>query len=199
MNHNQQYTLKASVFCASSSKVSEHYFTTAKKCGEILVKNQYKVYYGGGSVGLMGALADSVLKNKGELIGIIPEFMVEMKWGNKNVTELVVVSDMFERKKLLIINADVIIVLPGGSGTIDELFEAITAKQLGQITAPVIIVNEQGYYDHLLEHLDRVIEEGFMSDFHRKMWCVIDTPEKIPEAIKNAPDWYSSAINGAQL
>ena len=128
------------VFCASSSKVNTTYFQAAEELGINLSKDNVSVYYGGGKAGLMGKLADTILQHKGTITGVIPEFMVEQGWNHPDVKQ-VVVPDMHERKKYLTKIADALIALPGGVGTMEELLEVITLKQLGKVLVPIIIVN----------------------------------------------------------
>ena len=188
---------RVSVFCASSAKVNGSYLAAAKKLGEILSAEGIAVNYGGGAVGLMGALADSMLDKGGSVRGIIPQFMVDQGWNHTGVEDMVITSDMHDRKRLLTIDIDAYIALPGGVGTLEELLEMITHKQLGQILQPIIIVNTNGFFDPFLEMLDRMIEEQFMRKLHREIWSVVDTPEEVLEAIRNAPGWDGSAIKYA--
>ena len=187
---------QVSVFCASSQKVSTIYLQAAYRLGKILTQNNISVYYGGGAVGLMGRLADAILEEKGIICGIIPRFMVDAGWAHPSVPQ-VVVEDMHQRKKKLLENTDAIIALPGGIGTLEELLEMMTLKQLGQMTLPVVIVNINGFYYHLLAILEQMIREKFMRDIHRKLWSVTDNPEKVLDAIVAAPDWDASAIKYA--
>lgn len=187
-----------SVFCASSQKVDQAYLEAARSLGKILARNNIAVNYGGGATGLMGSLADAMLKENGQIFGIIPEFMVEAGWAHTSVNQIIV-EDMHQRKKKLRENVDAIITLPGGVGTLEELLEMITLKQLGQIVVPIIIINTNNYYEHLLSFLEKMIREKFMRDVHRNIWSVTDDPERVIEAINNAPDWDGSAIKIAPV
>ncbi len=129
---------KICVFCASSAKVDKKYFNATASFAHDAIANGYDIVYGGGALGLMGALADAALEKNGTVIGIIPEFMKAVEWDHNGITELVVVEDMRERKKQLIERADAIVALPGGCGTLEELFEAISLKRLGE---PIEIAN----------------------------------------------------------
>jgi len=135
----------------------------------------------------------------GEIIGIIPQFMMDIEWGHKNITDLILVNDMHERKKKLIENIDAIVILPGGSGTLEETLEVITLKRLGKFTKPIIFINTDGFYDGLFELFDKMIVERFMREEHRKMWKSIDQPEALINAIKDSPLWDESAINTAAV
>jgi len=187
------------VFCASSHKVSQKYFEVAERLGKVLANNDIRTVYGGGAVGLMGKLADTVMQLDGEIIGIIPQFMMDIEWGHKNITDLILVNDMHERKKKLIENIDAIVILPGGSGTLEETLEVITLKRLGKFTKPIIFINTDGFYDGLFELFDKMIVERFMREEHRKMWKSIDQPEALINAIKDSPLWDESAINTAAV
>ncbi|MFH1725461.1 MAG: TIGR00730 family Rossman fold protein [Elusimicrobiota bacterium] len=178
---------KVCVYCASSRRVHSEYFDAAGRLGRLLAKNGFTVVYGGGSVGLMGALADAALSEGGEVRGIIPRFMEELEWGHKGVSELVVVSDIHERKRLMMEGAQALCALPGGSGTFEELLEAITWKRLGLFGNPILIVNVRGYFDHLVRQLEHAVAEGFLEDRHRALWTVVDSPEQALAAIGSAP------------
>lgn len=185
-----------SVFCASSQKVDPLYFHDARELGEILAKNHINVFYGGGAIGLMGSLADNILKHGGKITGIIPRFMLEQGWGHKKVDHIVVDS-MHERKKKLAENADAIIALPGGVGTLEELLEMITLKQLGKLIVPIVILNTNGFFNPLLHLFEQMIEQRFMREIHRNLWSMANRPAEVLDAIMNAPDWDGSAIKYA--
>ena len=187
---------QVSVFCASSQKVDQVYLKAAYNLGKILAHNHIATLYGGGAAGLMGKLADAILEEKGIIHGVIPAFMVNAGWAHPAVHQ-VVVKDLHQRKKKLLEKTDAIITLPGGVGTLEELLEMITLKQLGQITIPIIIVNINNFYDHLLSLLEQMIHEKFMRDIHRRLWSVTDNPENVLEAISTAPGWDGSAIKYA--
>ena len=188
---------KVCVFCASSPKIDEVYFQAAYELGRILAGNGTEVNYGGGAVGLMGKLADSVMENGGEITGIIPVFMDEMKWAHENITNLVVVNDMHERKRMMIRDTDAVIALPGGIGTLEELAEVITLKQLGQYVKPVIILNTNGFYNDFILLLHRMIEEKFMHPIHQNIWQVVETPAEVLPAITEAPVWGKELVRFA--
>jgi hypothetical protein len=185
-----------SVFCASSQKVDPVYFHDTIELGEILAKNHISVMYGGGAIGLMGCLADTILKNGGKITGIIPQFMLEQGWGHVKADHIVVDS-MHERKKKLAENVDAIIALPGGVGTMEELLEMITLKQLGKLLVPIVILNTNGFFNPLLSLFEQMIEQHFMRDIHRNLWSTTNKPSEIMDAIRNAPEWDGSAIKYA--
>ncbi len=159
---------KICVFCASSAGKKPIYVESAKQLGATLAKQNISLIYGGGKVGLMGAVADSALKNSGEVIGIIPDFMTEKEIGHTGVTELIVVKSMHERKLEMHERSDAVITLPGGFGTFEELFEILTWIQLGLYQKPVGILNVNGYYDLLEMQLNKMVVEGLLKPEHRK-------------------------------
>lgn len=188
---------RVSIFCASSAKVNGEYLEAASDLGQILAGAGIAVNYGGGAVGLMGALADSMLSAGGSVRGVIPEFMVEQGWNHTGVEDMVVVSDMYERMKVIKKDIDAYIALPGGVGTLEELLEMITHKQLGQVLQPIIIVNTNNFFAPLFEMLDKMVDEKFMREIHKDIWTVVDRPDQVLQAIQNAPGWDGSAIKYA--
>jgi uncharacterized protein (TIGR00730 family) len=187
------------VYCASSDKVDKVYFDAVTVLAKQLVNSNIQVIYGGGASGLMGKLADDVLHFGGHVIGIMPNFMKDVEWAHQGVSEFHFVGDMAERKKKFLDMSDALIALPGGCGTLEELFEAITLKRLGLFTKPIIILNINHFYDPLLALLDRCIAEHFMSERHRAIWSVIEDPSQIINAIQNAPEWLDDAIHYAKV
>ena len=175
---------KICVYCASSPKAAEVYKQSARDIGRILVQNGYELIYGGGSIGLMGALADSVLENGGKITGVIPEFMQELEWGHPDV-EMIEVQNMHERKNLMLEMSDAVVALAGGCGTFEEIIEAITWKRLALYEGPAIFLNTNSYYDPIIEQLNRAVDENFMNPEHRQLWDVIDQPEQILETLNN--------------
>ena len=147
---------------------------------------------GAGSIGLMRSIADAVLKNGGEVTGVIPHFMVEQNWHHTGLTELIEVTSMHERKQKMANLSDGIIALPGGCGTLEELLEIITWKQLGLYLNPIIILNINGFFDPLLQMLERAIEENFMRQQHGDIWKVAQTPEEAVELLQTTPVWDAS-------
>lgn len=180
------------VYCASSSKLDQKYYDAAKLLGRELAKNEVKLVYGGGNRGLMGVLADEVLKHGGHVTGVIPQFMHEEGWSHDSLSELSLVGTMHERKFKMSASVDAAIALPGGCGTLEELLEVITWKQLGLFTRPIIIVNTDGYYDPLLQLFNNAIAENFMGDQHLQMWTVVALPEEVLPAIENSMKWMDN-------
>ena len=198
-NKGNQLIKRVCVFCASSRKSPKLYMQDAANLGEILAQNNIEIVYGGGSIGLMGAIADAALKLKGSVTGIIPEFMVEMEWAHPGVKNMVVVQTMHERKFKMVENTDAIIALPGGSGTFEELLEVITLKRLGHYTHPIIIVNLNGFYDPLIAQFERSIEDQMMDSRHQDMWKVVSNSEEVLSAIQDTDQWPDNAIKFAAV
>ncbi len=167
--------------------------------GRILAREGFTILFGGGDFGLMGRLAKGALAEKGRVTGIIPQFMVENGWAHDGLDELMVVKDMHERKYKLIRETDAVIALPGGPGTLEELSEAITSKQLGLITVPIVLVNLDGYFDPLLRLFEKMEKCNFIRAGHHKMWSVIPQVSGIMQALRNAPDWDADAISMAKI
>ncbi len=187
------------VYCASSSKIHETYFEAAERLAVQLVSHDVTIVYGGGAAGLMGRIADTAISGGGHVVGIIPKFMTEVEWQHKELEEIHVVADMHERKKMLLEGTDAVIALPGGSGTFEELLEAISMKRLGLYTKPIVIMNINNYYNPLIEMLEKSIKENFMSEAHRKMWTVVSDPDSIMDAIESSPEWSADAISFAAV
>ena len=199
INKNSSHRVgQVCIYCASSSKINQKYFEGTIDLTNLLVDHHIKIVYGGGSVGLMGIIADTVLSRNGEIKGIIPHFMKDVEWDHKGVKEMEVVSTMHERKNRFLIDTDALICLPGGSGTFEELLEAITLKKLGKLTIPIIIVNIDGYYDPLIQLFERAITEKFMGENHRNLWIVINDPKDIIKSLTNAEVW-TNGIHHAKV
>jgi uncharacterized protein (TIGR00730 family) len=177
---------KVCVYCASSEKSDAVYLNAARRVGEILAENSIVTVYGGGAIGSMGRLAEGVLAKGGKIIGVIPRFMQELEWDHKGLTELQVVENMRERKHIMLTDSDAAIALPGGSGTLEELMEAISLKRLGIYLKPIVLVNVKGFFDPLLSLLQRCIDERFMDERHAAMWQVAAGPDDILGAIHSA-------------
>lgn len=190
---------KICIYCASSNKTAEIYGNTAYKLGALLAKEGITVVTGAGGIGLMRKVEDGALENGGKAIGVIPQFMVEQNWHHTGLTELHVTSSMHERKQMMADLSDAVIALPGGCGTMEELCEIITWKQLGLYLNPIVILNINGYYDQLIAQLDKAVEERFMGEIHSKIWSVATTPAEALEAIRNAPRWSAEVRKYAAL
>lgn len=187
------------VFCASSSKVADIYFDEASVLSRTLVKNGYGIVYGGGAAGLMGRLADTALAEGGSVKGVIPRFMVEVEWEHPKVKEMVHVDTMAQRKALLIEGVEAVIALPGGTGTLEELFEVLSLKKLGQFHKSVILVNTNGFFNPLLEMMQKMVDENFMREAHLQLWHTVDRAEDVVKALKEIPAWDKEAIRFAAV
>ena len=164
------------VFCASSANIDERYLADARELGNLLAQGGWRCVNGGGAVGLMGAVTDGTLDVGGEVTGVIPKFMVDNGWCYDRLMDVVVTADMHQRKQMMSNMADAVIALPGGVGTLEELLETLTWRQLGLVRVPIIILNTLGYYDLLLAMLRHAIDEGFMKPSHGQLWQVAATP-----------------------
>ncbi|MEG0949242.1 MAG: TIGR00730 family Rossman fold protein [Bacteroidales bacterium] len=180
------------VYCASSSKINSGYFEAARKLGKLLAENDIECICGAGRKGLMGTLTEEVLASGGSVKGIIPRFMYEEGWYHPQISDLVLTESMHERKTLMAESSDAVIAMPGGCGTMEELLEIITWKQLGLYFNPIIILNTNGYYDPLIQMLSQAIEETFMRPEHGNMWLVAQTPEEAIELLETANDWIEN-------
>ena len=177
------------VYSASSTKINPVYFKAAEELGSLLAEHHFRLINGAGSIGLMCAVADAVLKNGGEVTGVIPRFMVEQNWHHTGLTELIEVESMHERKQKMANLSDGIVALPGGCGTLEELLEIITWKQLGLYLNPIVILNVNGFFDPLLEMLGKAIDENFMRQQHGDIWKVAQTPEEALRLLYETPVW----------
>ena len=181
------------VYCASSERSDSVYLEAAARLGTILAEAGITLVYGGSQLGSMGRMAEAALAAGGTVIGVMPRFMDELEWGNRGLTELRIVGDMHERKRVMLELADAAIALPGGCGTLEELFEAITWKRLGLYFGPVVLVNVKGFFDPCLELLNRCVEERFLNEQHREMWSVAASVETVLETLAAAPVWEKDA------
>ena len=167
--------------------------------GRILAGHGIRIVYGGSSLGSMGRLAAAALAAGGKVTGVLPRFMDDLEWGNRALTELRIVDDMHERKRVMLELSDAAIALPGGCGTLEELFEAITWKRLGLYFGPVVLVNVNGFFDPCIELLNRCVDERFMDEKHRAMWSVAADPESVMETLHSTPAWSKDARTFAAL
>lgn len=187
---NEFHTI--AVYGASSPIIPRVYKDAAKELGTLLAENHVRLINGAGKEGVMGACSDACLASGGKVIGIIPRFMVENGWCRTGLTELIVTEDMHHRKQKMIEMSDAAIALPGGCGTLEELSELITWKQLGLCNKPLIILNTNGFYDDLLRFFEKAVEESFMRKEHLNLWEVATTPQEAFQKVFTAPVWNSS-------
>ncbi len=165
------------VFCGSSQGNSPIYEEAARNLAQAFLVSSCSLVYGGGNIGLMGIIADEVLAGGGKVVGVIPDFLMEKEFGHQGVTQLEVVKSMHERKKRMADLSDAFIALPGGWGTLDELAEILTWKQLGLISQPVGLLNTNCFFDHLHTQMSIMVEEGFLQQSNLDTLIV----EKIPQ------------------
>lgn len=191
--------MRICIYCASSDKIHPAYFEATEKLAIQLVHEQVEVVYGGGSSGLMGKLADVILAHGGKIKGIMPRFMNEVEWAHKHLEDIEFTETMHERKARFLENIDGLVALPGGTGTLEELLEAITLKRLGIYTKPIVILNTLNYYAPLKDMLQRCVTENFMSPIHATMWSFVDEPGQVLPAIRSAGEWDSNAIRFARV
>ena len=161
----------------------------AYRLGQLLAEQHIRLIYGDGGIGLMAAVSRGALDNDGEVVGVIPQFMVEQGWNNPASTRTVITQTMHERKATICEMADAMVALPGGIGTFEELLECLTWKQLGLHGKPVVILNTDGYDDRLLSCLDYMVSEQMMRPVHQQMYTVVSRPEEVIPAILSMPEW----------
>jgi cytokinin riboside 5'-monophosphate phosphoribohydrolase len=174
----QERKLHIAVYCASSNTVPEVYFEAARELGRLMARQSAVLVYGGGSVGLMGAISNAMLESGAEVVGVIPYALQQREVGNDAVTELIITNSMRERKAIMEEKADAFITLPGGFGTLEEIFEIVTGRQLGYHAKPLVILNTAGFYDHLLEHLALSAQQNFLKQNHLDLLYVVNTPQE---------------------
>ena len=187
------------VYSASSTKIDNSYFECAAELGRLLAERHIRLINGAGSMGLMAACSDAALTAGGEVTGVIPRFMVEQGWCHRGLTELVVTADMHERKQTMASLSDGVIALPGGVGTLEELLEIITWKQLGLYVKPVVILNVNGFFDPLLSMLRHAVDERFMRPEHSALWSVARTPAEAVGLLYTTPLWDKNLRKFAAL
>jgi uncharacterized protein (TIGR00730 family) len=171
------------VFCGSATGNLPVYAETTKHLGVLMARNSHSLIYGGGNVGLMGVLADSVLENQGEVIGVIPDFLLKREVGHLGITRLEVVQTMHERKQRMANLARAFVALPGGWGTLDELAEILTWRQLGIINHPIAVLNTNNFFTPLLDQMQRMVDEGFLRASNLDKLIVRHEPEALLRAI----------------
>ena len=179
----------ACVYSASSTKIAPVYFAAAEELGRLLALRGINLINGAGSIGLMAATSNACLAAGGTVTGVIPRFMVEQNWHHQGLTQLIETETMHERKQTMAQMSDGIIALPGGCGTMEELLEIITWKQLGIYLNPIVILNIDGFYDPLLEMLQRAIDGNFMRPEHQNIWQVATSAQQAIELLYTTPLW----------
>ncbi|MEL7212623.1 MAG: TIGR00730 family Rossman fold protein [Pseudomonadota bacterium] len=174
------------VFCGSRNGTNPAYLHAAREVGDMLAANSWRLVYGAGDVGLMGEVANATQAAGGETFGVIPEHLLSWEVGKRDLTQFIVTENMHERKKVMYMNSDAIIVLPGGAGSLDEYFEVVTWRQLGLHQKPIFLLNTEGYWDKLVQLMDHVIDEGFAEPSLRDFTRVCQTPAEIEAALRTA-------------
>lgn len=187
------------VYAASSSRIDPLYFEAARELGTLMALSGITCINGAGGKGLMAAVTDAVLDSGGDVCGIIPRFMVDEGWMHSKLKDPVVTDSMHARKQLMADRSDGCIALPGGIGTMEELLEIITWKQLGLYTKPVVILNTNGFYDDLLAMLQKALDERFMHGKHASIWHVASTPEEALQIVTSCCEWEDNPRSFAAL
>lgn len=187
------------IYCASSTQIDDSYFMAADRLGGLLAEKGIRIINGAGSIGLMRAVSDAALEAGGKVTGVIPSFMVEQGWHHQGLSELRITGTMHERKQLMADLGEGAIALPGGCGTLEELLEIITWKQLGLYAHPIVILNTNGYFDALISQLHRAVDEHFMRPQHTDIWQVASTPEEAIELLYTTPLWDKSVRKFAAI
>lgn len=177
------------IYCASSTQIHPDYFKTAESLGRLLAEKGLNIINGAGRLGLMRAVSDAALQAGGTVTGVIPHFMIEQNWHHTGLTKLIETQTMHERKRLMAEWSDGVIALPGGCGTLEELLEIITWKQLGLYLNPIIILNVKGYFNPLLEMMDKSVEQRFMRAEHKAIWQVASSAEEALNLLYITPRW----------
>ena len=190
---------RVTVYAASSQALAPEYVAAADRLGRTLARAGIAIIYGGGSAGLMGTLADAALAEGGEIHGVIPQFLMNRERGHEKLTSLEVVPDLRIRKERMLADSDGVVALPGGCGTLEELFEAMTLKRLGQFFGPILLVNTLDYYSLLLELLKQSVRQRFMNQAHLDLWHVVAEPEEVPEALATVEPWSTRALKFAAV
>jgi len=184
--------MNLTVYGASSGKLAEKYVTAARELGRLAGRRGHTLVNGAGRRGLMAASADACMAAGGKAIGVIPRFMIEQGWQHDGMTRLEITADMHERKEKMADLGDACIALPGGVGTMEELLEIITWKQLGLYLKPVVVLNTDGYFDLLIGQIRRAAAEQFMRPLHLDIFSVAATPEEALRLAETTPLWDSS-------
>lgn len=187
------------VFASSSSRIDKEYATAAASLGLLLARAKMDVVYGGGGIGLMGRLADAVLENGGKITGVIPSFMKDEGWDHNAVNEMIITSDMGERKKRMFEMADAVVALPGGVGTLEELTEAMTLKQLGLYKGPIIILNTLNFYKSFIDFMEHMVSGNFLRYEHKGMWEIAATAEDVMAILGEKDEWHHDPRSIAKI
>ena len=177
MNENNVEQKTVCIFCGSRKGDNPSYVAEAQKMGLGLVERNWRLIYGAGGVGIMGALAETVQQHNGQVIGVIPMHLREAEAGKRDLTLSITTENMHERKKVMFVNSDALVVLPGGAGSLDEFFEVLTWSQLDLHKKPIVVVNVDGFWDPLVGLIDHVIEKGFASPSLKDLFVVASSAD----------------------
>ena len=191
--------MNITVYSASSGQVPETSRLAAAELGRQMAAEGITLVNGAGRTGLMGACTDACLAEGGRAVGVIPQFMVDQHWQHTGMSELIITADMHERKERMAALSDASIALPGGVGTLEELLEVITWKQLGLYLKPIVVLNTDGYFDPLLAQLSRAVDQQFMRPQHTAIWQVAATPAEALELARTTPLWDKSVRKFAAM
>jgi uncharacterized protein (TIGR00730 family) len=175
--------MRVCVYCAASANLAEHYFAAARELGDGIARRGWSLIYGGGGVGLMGALAETVRAGGGQVVGIIPQALLDREQAYVQADELIVTTTLRERKQLMDDHADAFVALPGGFGTLEETLEILTLRQLAYHAKPIIIVNIHGFFDPLLRMFEQIFDQGFAHTQHRGLYAVASSSEAALELL----------------
>tara|TARA_B100000886_G_scaffold164003_1_gene111827 strand:+ start:452 stop:994 length:543 start_codon:yes stop_codon:yes gene_type:complete len=176
---------KVCVFAGSSSGNNQNYKKLSRKLGSIIAKNGCHLFYGGGNTGLMGEVADGCLEKNGKVTGVIPRFLCDMQADHKGLTDMIITDTMHERKTIMYEDTSIFFALPGGVGTLEELMEVLTWKQLDQIKSRVLIVNIDGYWDNLFRLFNDLVNNEFMKKFNLQNFSEVKSETEIENVIKD--------------
>ena len=185
-NHTTLALYSVGVYCGSRFGENPAFKVAATDLGQTLANQGWRLVYGAGDVGLMGAVANGAQNAGGETFGVIPEHLMKREVGKRDLSQFIVTENMHERKKVMYMNSDAIVVLPGGAGSLDELFEVLTWRQLGLHEKPIYLLNVDGYWDPLISLIDHVIGAGFADENLRSYFSVVDTVETLTDALRAA-------------
>jgi uncharacterized protein (TIGR00730 family) len=174
------------VFCGARVGNNAAFEQAARDLCDILAKNAWRLVYGAGDVGLMGAVADSAQASGAATFGVIPEHLMQKEVGKRDLDRFIVTDDMHSRKKLMFINSDAVVLLPGGAGSLDEFFEVLTWAQLGLHSRPIVVANIEGYWQPMLTMVDHLIASGFADASLRNLLCVAQTVDEIETVLRSA-------------
>ena len=191
--------MNITVYAASSGQVAPCYQEAAAELGRVMARRHHTLVNGAGRTGLMAATANALLAEGGRAIGIIPQFMIDQQWQHTGMTQLIVTPDMHSRKERMASMSDACIALPGGVGTLEELLEVITWKQLGIYLKPIVVLNADGYFNPLLQQLQRAVDERFMRPEHLQIWHTARTAAEALRLCVETPLWDASVRKFAAL